>query len=65
MVVCGGSLLLRKSDLYERRGPFRDTIQALHSYEILLSHAGLIAAVFMILAVVTGAALYCQMHRRG
>ena len=62
--VCGGLLLLRKTGLYERRGPFRDTIQQLHSYEILLPYVGLVAVVLMILAAVTGIVLCCQTHRR-
>ncbi len=62
--ACGGLLLLRKIGVYERQGPFRNAIQRLHSYEILLPYVGLIAAVLMILAAVTGLVLYYQMHRR-
>ena len=62
--VCGGLLLLRKSGLYERQGPFRNAIQRLHSYEILLPYVGLVAAVLMILTAVTGVVLYYRTHRR-
>jgi uncharacterized iron-regulated membrane protein len=62
--ICGGLLLLRKIGLYERQGPFRNMIQRLHSYELLLPYVGLIAAVLMILAAATGLALYSQVHRR-
>lgn len=63
--ACGGLLLLRKSGLYERRGAFRDAIQALHSYEILLPYVGLVAVVLMIATAVTGVVVVLQMHRRG
>jgi uncharacterized iron-regulated membrane protein len=62
--VCGGLLLIRKIGLYERRGAFRDTIQQLHSYEILLPYVGLVTVMLMILTAVTGVVLYCQTHRR-
>jgi len=62
--VCGGLLLFRKVGLYERRGPFRDAIQALHSYEILLPYVGLAAVALMILTTVTGVVLYCRTRRR-
>jgi len=62
--VCGGLLLFRKVGLYERRGPFRDAIQALHSYEILLPYVGAVAVLLMIAATVTGAVVFVQMHRR-
>jgi len=62
--LCGGLLLFRKSGLYERRGPFRDAIQQLHSYEILLPYVGLAATVLMILTAVTGVILYYRVHRR-
>lgn len=62
--LCGGLLLLRKSGLYERRGPFRDAIQQLHSYEILVPYVGLIAVALMTLTAVTGVALYCRTHHR-
>jgi uncharacterized iron-regulated membrane protein len=63
--VCGGLLLFRKTGLYERRGPFRETIQRLHSYEILLPYVGIIAVLLMILATTTGLILYLQGRRRG
>jgi uncharacterized iron-regulated membrane protein len=62
--VCGGLLLLRKTGLYERRGAFRDAIQALHSYEILLPYVGLIAVVLMIATAITGVVVFVQMRRR-
>ena len=62
--ICGGLLLFRKTGLYERRGAFRETIQRLHSYEILLTYEGVVAVVLMILTAVTGVVLYCQMYRR-
>ncbi|HNY77596.1 MAG: hypothetical protein RBS72_04390 [Sedimentisphaerales bacterium] len=62
--VCGGLLLFRKVGLYERRGPFRDAIQALHSYEILLPYVGLVAVLLMIATTITGAVVFVQMRRR-
>ncbi len=62
--VCGGLLLLRTSGLYERRGAFRDAIQGLHSFEILLPYVGLVAVALMIGTVLTGVGLKCQMRRK-
>lgn len=62
--VCGGLLLFRKVGLYERRGPFRDAIQALHSYEILLPYVGVVAVLLMIATAITGAVVFVQMRRR-
>lgn len=61
--VCGGLLLFRKTGLYERRGPFRETIQRLHSFEIILPYVGVIAVALMILATVTGLVLYFRGRR--
>lgn len=62
--VCGGLLLFRKVGLYERRGPFRDAIQALHSYEILLPYVGAVAVLLMIATTITGVVVFVQMRRR-
>jgi uncharacterized iron-regulated membrane protein len=62
--VCGGLLLFRKVGLYERRGAFRDAIQGLHSYEILLPYVGLIAVLLMIATTITGTVVFVQMRCR-
>jgi len=62
--ACGGLLLLRTVGLYERRGKFREAIQQLHSYEILLPYVGLVAVALIILTAVTGVVLYLRTHRR-
>ena len=62
--VCGGLLLFRKVGLYERRGPFRDAIQKLHSFEILLPYIGAIAVLLMIAATVTGVVVFVHTRRR-
>lgn len=62
--ICGGLLLLRKTGLYERKGAFRETIQSLHSYELLLPYVGLIACGLMLTVTITGLLLVRRGRRQ-
>ncbi|MDY0002787.1 MAG: hypothetical protein RBU30_15930 [Polyangia bacterium] len=61
--VCGALLLLRKTGLYERKGAFREAIQSLHSYELLLPYVGLIACALMLTVTITGLLLVLRGRR--
>jgi len=62
--LCGGLLLLRKTGLYERKGGFRELIQSLHCYELLLPYVGLLACTLMVLVAVTGVVLFLRTRPR-
>lgn len=61
----GGILLLRKTGLYERKGAFREMIQGIHHYEVIMPYMGLAAVGFMLLASITGIVLFLQTSRGG
>jgi uncharacterized iron-regulated membrane protein len=62
--VCGALLLLRKTGLYERKGAFREVIQSLHSYELILPYVGLIACGLMLIVTITGLLLVLGARRQ-
>ncbi|MDY0061316.1 MAG: hypothetical protein RBU45_16015 [Myxococcota bacterium] len=61
--ICGAILLLRKSGLYERKGDYRNAIQSLHCYELILPYVGIIACGLMSFVAITGVLLALRQRR--